>query len=67
MEMNWSVRKVQQVLGTGVRKVQPTCWTRITDFWRVSDENGPNSFKGGPSTRIVKVGGKYLAYMWRLT
>jgi hypothetical protein len=61
VEMNWSVRKVQQVLGTGVRTVQPTR-TRITDFWRV-----PNSFKGGPSTRMVKVGGKYLAYMWRLT
>ena len=50
MEMNWSVRKVQQVLGTGVRKVQPTR-TRITDFWRVSDENGPNSFKGGGHPR----------------
>ena len=40
-----SVRKVQQVLGTGASKVQPT-QTQITDFWRVSFENGPNSLKG---------------------
>ena len=57
-----SVRKVQQVLGTGARKVQPT-QTQITDFWRVSFENGPNSFKGGPSTRMVKVGGKVFS-LW---
>jgi hypothetical protein len=55
VEMNWSVRKVQQVLGTGVRKVQ--------NLVNVSDENGPNSFKGGPSTRMVKVGGKVFS-LW---
>ena len=56
-----SARKVQQVLGTSARKVQPN-QTRITDFWRASDENGPNSFKRGPSMRMVMVGGKYFAY-----